>query len=268
MNADELLDYKVREALGSFPGKASAVIETKRFRISFNGNGLMKSASTIKLAVLLEAFRQIDQNRLRTYDVVKLSPEDFAEGSGVLFHMGSVKRLSIEDLLTLMIIVSDNTASNKAIDLIGIDKVNNLMVELGCAETVLGRKFMDFEAASIGQENYTSSADLVTMLKQADSGVLLSADSRKRILHMLGKQQLLANLHGRINEEDEISIFSKSGSLPGVVNDAGIFVYRGQKVYAAVMLEDCPNNHSGQELIAEIGSNIHDWLKTTESPAD
>ncbi|HSJ36836.1 MAG TPA: serine hydrolase [Planococcus sp. (in: firmicutes)] len=268
MTADELLESKVNKSLQNFSGKVSAVVETQNSRIDFNGQEQMKSASTIKLAVLLEAYRQVDHNLLNSYELVKLRPEDFTEGSGVLFHLDSIKELSINDLLALMIIVSDNTASNIAIRIVGIDKVNALLAELGCAETILGRKFMDFSAASKGLDNYTSAGDLVAMLKAVDTGVLLSEDSRTRVLHILRKQQLLANLHGRIDEDDEVTIASKSGSLPGVVNDAGIFEYRGNKVYAAVLLEESADNHSGQELIAEIGGYIYDWLKTTKSPAE
>ena len=268
MTADELLESKVKKLLHSFAGKASAVVETKNSRIDFNGQEQMKSASTIKLAVLLEAYRQVDRNLLDSYELVKLLPEDFTEGSGVLFHLDSIKELSINDLLALMIIVSDNTASNIAIRLVGIDKVNALLRELGCAETMLGRKFMDFGAAAKGLDNYTSAANLVTLLTAVDAEDLLSENSRSRVLHILRKQQLLANLHGRIDEDDEVTIASKSGSLPGVVNDAGIFEYRGNKVYAAVLLEESPDNHSGQELIAEIGSYINEGLKTTKSPAE
>ena len=268
MTVDEQLETSVLKALNRFAGTASAVVETQNNRIDFNGQRQLQSASTIKLAILLEAYRQIDCNLLKPYGIVKLRPEDFTDGSGVLFHLTSVKELSVEDLLTLMIIVSDNTASNIAIRLVGIDKVNALLAQLGCVTTVLERKFMDFEAAARGLDNYTSASDLVALLKSVDSGALLSEDSRRRAMHILQQQQLLANLHGRIDEEDEVSIASKSGSLPGVVNDAGIFEYRGNKVYAAVLLDGSPDNHSGQELIAEVGGYIVDWLKAIESPAE
>lgn len=268
MKSDEILEFDCKSLLSRFSGKVSAVIETKSSRIEVNGHRQMRSASTIKLAVLLEAYRQIDQGLLKPYELIKLKPDEFTEGSGVLFHLDSVKTLSLEDLLKLMIIVSDNTASNVAIRIVGIDHVNTLLRDLDCAETFLGRKFMDVGATLQGIDNFTSAADLVTLLKAVDSGRLLSEDSRRRVLHILKKQQLLANLHGRIDEEDEVTIASKSGSLPGIVNDAGIFEYRGNKVYAAVLLDHSPDNHTGQELIAEIGGYIHNWLKAIESPAE
>ncbi|WP_281863028.1 serine hydrolase [Planomicrobium okeanokoites] len=268
MKKERKLEAQVENALERFLGQASVVIETGDDRIDFNGNAQMKSASTIKLAVLLEAYRQVDQNLMKTYDLISLKPEDFTEGSGVLFYLDSVKELSFEDLLTLMIIVSDNTASNIAIQIVGIDNINRLLQRLGCAETVLEQKFMDVHSALEGLDNYTSAADLVTLLKAVDSGGLLSEDSRRRVLHILKKQQLLAGLHGRIEEEDEVTVASKSGSLPGVVNDAGILEYRGNKVYTAVLTSDSPDHHSGQELIAEIGGYIYDWLKAKESPAN
>ncbi|MFD1031269.1 serine hydrolase [Metaplanococcus flavidus] len=263
MEAHKILESRVKGALESFTGKASSVIETNNYRIDFKGHEQLKSASTIKLAVLLEAYRQIDRNLLKPYSIIKMKPEDFTEGSGVLFHLNSVNELSFEDLLTLMIIVSDNTASNIAIRTVGMDRVNKLLHDLDCSQTLLGREFMDFGAARQGLDNFTSAADLVTMLKAADSDGLLSEDSRRRVFHILKKQQILANLHGRIDEMEEVSIASKSGNLPGVVNDAGVFEYRGNKVYAAVVINDSPDNHSGQELIAEIGSYIYDWLKTS-----
>lgn len=267
MKLDEELESGVKKALERFPGKVSVFVETGSSRIEVNGGASMKAASTIKVPILLEAYRQIDQDVIKPYDLVKLSPEDFTAGSGVLFHLTSVKELSVEDLLTLMIIVSDNTASNVAMRNVGMDNINALMKRIGCRQTVLEREFMDFDAALEGAENYTSAADLVTMLKAVDTGALLSPDSRERVLHILKNQQLLANLHGRIDEDDEVTVASKSGGLPGVVNDAGIFEYRGNKVYAAVLLEQSPDNHTGQEIIAEIGGHIYNWLKSKESPA-
>lgn len=268
MKRQQLLRARATRALESYPGNVSAVVETSSGRIEVDAHSRMKSASTIKLAVLLEAYRQFDRSILNANDLVKLKPEDFTEGSGVLFHLDSVKELSIRDLLTLMIIVSDNTASNIAIRTVGMDNVNVLMRENGCTDTTLGREFMDFEAASRGLDNITSAADLVAMLKAADTGELFSEESRQHIIHTLKRQQFLANLHGRIDEDDEVAIASKSGSLPGVVNDAGIFEYRGEKVYVAVLVNDAPDNHSAQELIAEIGGYVYDWLKNKENPAE
>ncbi|WP_033543097.1 serine hydrolase [Planococcus sp. CAU13] len=261
MSADELLKSRILTTLGEFTGRVSAVIETAGKRIDINGNARLKSASTIKLAVLLEAFRQVDREILKPHELIPLHPEDFTEGSGVLFRMNSVKMLSLEDLLTLMIIVSDNTASNVSIRTVGIENVNRMLEELRCSETVLGREFMDFRAAAEGADNWTSAADLVKMLKAVDLEGFVSPDSRKRVLHILKNQQLIANLHGRIDEDAEVEVYSKSGGLPGTVNDAGIFEYRGHKVYAAVLLDDSPDNHTGQEIIAEIGGHIYSWLK-------
>lgn len=169
MKAYRILDAQVKNALDRFPGKASLTIETRTGRIDCKGHEQMKSASTIKLAILLEAYRQVDHNLIKPYDMISIKPEDFTEGTGVLFHLDSVKKLSFEDLLTLMIIVSDNTASNVVIQTIGIDNINMLLSILGCQETVLERKFMDVLSALHGLDNFTSAADLVTMLKATES---------------------------------------------------------------------------------------------------
>lgn len=255
---------KIKNVLKDFQGDASLLIEAEGQQIAFNETRQMRAASVIKLPILIEGYRQMDSGMLSPTEKMAVEPSDLVLGSGVLFHLESVKQLSMYDILTLMMIVSDNTASNMAIRKLGLDAINKLCDEAGCTATHLGRFFMDFEAAAKGIDNVTSAKDMVALLKSVDSGNLLSEDSRKRVLHTLKQQQLMANLHGRIEEDSEVSIASKSGGLPGVVNDVGIFEYNGQKAYVAVLLGKLKDNHSGQEIIAEIGWLLYQYLLGNE----
>lgn len=258
------LKQKVEERLLKAAGIGSIFIETEGQSIIINPDKKMRAASVIKLPILLEGYRQIDSGKISGTQKISLSKEELAGGSGVLAHLESVRQLSLHDILMLMIIVSDNTASNLAIKHLGMENVNEFTAMLGCTNTILGRRFMDFEATEKGLDNFTSARDMVLCLKEADTGKILSKKSGQKIIHTLKQQQLSANLHGRIDEGSEVSIASKSGSLSGVVNDVGIFELNGLKVYVAVLLDELPDNHTGQEIIADIGWYIYKYLHEIE----
>ncbi|WP_186725532.1 serine hydrolase [Planomicrobium sp. CPCC 101110] len=258
------LKQKIEERLLKIDGIGSLFIETEGQSITINPDRKMKAASVIKLPILLEGYRQIDSGIISGTDRISLSKKELVGGSGILAHLESVRELSVHDILMLMTIVSDNTASNLAIKHLGMENINGLTAMLGCTNTVLGRQFMDLEAAEKGLDNFTSARDMVLCLKEADTGKTLAKKSRQQVIHTLKQQQLTANLHGRIDEDSEVSIASKSGSLSGVVNDVGMIELSGQKVYVAVLLGDLPDNHTGQEIIADIGWYIHEYLHEME----
>ncbi|TWT04935.1 serine hydrolase [Planomicrobium sp. CPCC 101079] len=258
------LKKKIEERLLNVDSNYSMFIETEGQSISINPDKKMRAASVIKLPILIEGYRQIDNGEINAKVGIVWSEKDLVGGSGVLADLTSVHELSLPDILMLMTIVSDNTASNLAIKHLSIEKINRLSEVLGCTNTILGRQFMDFEAAEKGLDNYTSARDMVLFLKEAETGKILSEESKQQVKHALSQQQFVANLHGRFDENSEVIIASKSGSLEGVVNDVGIFEYRGMKVYAAVLLDNLPDNHTGQEIIADIGWYVYEYLHETD----
>jgi len=254
------LKKKVEERFENLKIDYSVFIESEKQSITLNPEKKMRAASVIKVPILLEGYRQIGSGEINGDAKIDLTEEDVVGGSGVLAHLTSVRQLSLVDILTLMTIVSDNTASNLAIKVLGLEKINELSKKLGCKNTVLGRKFMDFKAAEKGIENFTSAKDMVLFLKAIDAGDILSEKNTQQVIHTLKQQQFITNLHGRFDEDGEVAVASKSGSLPGVVSDVGIFEYAGYKSYVAVLLGNLPDNHTGQEIIADIGWYIHEYL--------
>src|SRR5438552_89725 len=95
---------------------------------------------------------------------------DRVDGSGVLRHMRDVDRLSLRDLATLAVIVSDNTATNRLIERIGVDRVGERLREWGCPKTRLSRKMYDFEAAKRGHENVMTARETVSLLVRLQRG--------------------------------------------------------------------------------------------------
>ena len=113
---------------------------------------LLPTASTIKIAILYELFRQAEEGRIALDDPQPLSPSARAGGAGILQELRSPV-LSLRDLATLMIVLSDNTATNAVIDAVGMDNVTRRMEGLGLTGIRLRRRMIDLEAARRGDEN-------------------------------------------------------------------------------------------------------------------
>ena len=124
--------------------------EKLRHGFSVGGSCAVLSASTIKLLVLAEVFRQAEEGSLSLAEGVTLTAEKRTGGDGILKELLSGHTFTLKELCTLMIIVSDNEAANLLLDRVGMDKVNQLGEDLGLTATHLGRKMMDSAARDAG----------------------------------------------------------------------------------------------------------------------
>lgn len=171
--------------------------------------------------------------------------------------------LRLDDIALLMLAVSDNMAANILIDRLGIDAVVKSISAIGSEETLLERKFMDFEAKKQGRDNFTSARDLANVLEriQAHDG---------RMLDMLSVQKNISKLPAKFPFEDaddlESVIAHKTGELPGCEHDAGILFYRsGSPVIAAVLTCGIPNRLAGCGFCADAGNIIYDAFAPSRS---
>jgi beta-lactamase class A len=135
------------------------------------------TASTIKIAILYELYRQADEGRLDLDEVRPLPAGARAAGSGVLGELRA-PALTLRDYATLMILVSDNSATNLLIDTVGMDRVNARMRALGVEGLALRRRMMDVDAARRGDENVATPAALARLLDVVRTGEGLGAASR------------------------------------------------------------------------------------------
>ena len=143
------LEHKIRAIADGVDGVVGVTIQdlTTTERFALRGDTVFTQASAIKLPVLVELFRQVEQGRHGLDDLITLEENDVVPGSGVLQRLtpGSV-RMTLRDVATLMVTVSDNTATNMIIDRVGMENVNQTMVRHGLPQTKLQRKMMDSEA--------------------------------------------------------------------------------------------------------------------------
>ncbi len=159
-----------RAALASLPGEAGAFASASDGRAIFceREDELFPSGSVIKLPLVMTLHADAARGLVDLDE--RVSVGDRVDGTGVLRHVRDVERLSLRDLATLAIIVSDNTATNRLIERIGVDRVGERMREWGCPLSRLSRKMYDFEAAKRGNENVMTARETVSLLLRLQHG--------------------------------------------------------------------------------------------------
>ena len=159
-----------RAALASLPAEAGAFASDLDGQALFceNEDEPFPSASVIKLPLVMTLYADAARGLVDIDESVRVG--DLVDGSGVLRHMRDVQQLSLRDLALLAIIVSDNTATNRLIERIGIERVGERLREWGCSKTRLSRKMYDFEAAKRGHENIMTARECVSLLLRLQRG--------------------------------------------------------------------------------------------------
>jgi beta-lactamase class A len=210
---------------------------------AINADTPVPTASVIKLAVLFEALKQIQEGKAHFDDTVRLTKENQVEGSGVLMFFDAPQALTLKDALTMMIIVSDNTATNIAIDALGLKNIDDRIQWLGFRDTWLYKKVAkppvgpmppDQKQFGLGKTTAREMANLMerfaTCNLNAPGGTAKPPEQDEKLcaaaMHML-KNQFYRNSIPRYLEtidttEGESKIANKTGALDEVRNDVGV----------------------------------------------
>ena len=262
------LEHKIRAIADGVDGVVGVTIQdlTTTERFALRGDTVFTQASAIKLPVLVELFRQVEQGRHGLDDLITLEENDVVPGSGVLQRLtpGSV-RMTLRDVATLMVTVSDNTATNMIIDRVGMENVNQTMVRLGLPQTKLQRKMMDSEAWLADRENLSTPNEQARLLELIHRGDVLNDASRKELLHILSIPK-----SSRIRPllPSGTRVAHKTGTVSGVVVDVGIVYLEGRPFIIAGMgnwLVDGPEAERALEQVALAAYQYFDRLQHSNS---
>src|SRR5256884_9071540 len=209
-----------RAALGSLPGEAGAFASDAAGHALFceNEDELFPSASVIKLPLVMTLYADGARGLLDLDERVVVG--DRVDGSGVLRHMRDVDRLSLRDLAMLAIIVSDNTATNRLIERIGLERVGERLGEWGCSKTRFSRKMSDFEAAKRGNENLMTARETVSLLVRLERGECEDRATSDAVLAVLEQCQDRTMLLRYLPYGAKVP--HKTGTLDESRNDAAI----------------------------------------------
>lgn len=243
MNERLTLEKRIAAEIASYDGTMSVYADDlKGTVIRIGAEEKFETASTIKTYILACLFDQVEQGKASLEDMLTYEKKHFVDGSGVLRSLDFGASLRVKDVATLMIIVSDNVATNMIIDYLGIDTINHCIQKLGCKDTVLHNP-IDFERYR--QLGTSTPADYASLFTRMVKGGLISEESDKKMIEILKKQHYNSMLTKSLppfyldsedtGEEEMFSIASKSGSMDACRNDGGI-IYTPYGPYVLVMM--------------------------------
>ncbi|WP_338992990.1 serine hydrolase [Fusobacterium vincentii] len=225
---------------------------------SVNGDKKVLSASMIKLLILAELMKKIFENKFSFSDTVMMANFMKIGGDGVLKELNTGHHFTLKELATLMIIVSDNQATNILIDFLGMENINQLGKELDLKETFLGRKMMDAEARKKGYDNYTCADDISLLLKLIYQEKLINKEASQLMLDILLRQQQGERLQRYL--PSDIKIAHKCGDLDNLENDGGI-IWLGDRAYILVVLTNGMPNLQCKQTIGKISKFVYDKME-------
>jgi beta-lactamase class A len=237
----------------------------------WNGDEVFYAASVIKVPIMAAVFFAIQNESLNLGDSILLKKEDFVGGSGVLQHLTPGTSLTLYDIITLMIIQSDNTATNILIDLVGVEQIQQTIRKAGMEKSTFYNKLMMHSVLSKGI-NQVTALDMAKLLKEIDTGRMASAYAGMQMIEIMKKQQIRDCLSGKLpspyselmNGEVRWDLANKTGWIPGVRHDVGVFYVGERKLIASVLSKDVDDLQSKQ-VLADIGLEIYNYLLVTGS---
>jgi beta-lactamase class A len=225
------------DAIASFSGIAGVAVMDARSAtvIAAGGDDVFPTASTIKVHLLAYLFDLAASGAIDVDARGPVGPR--VGGSGVLRYMASVQHLSWRDLATLMIVASDNTATNRIIERLGFDGVREFLDRLSLLHTTLERMMMDVDATSEGRDNRATPREIVQMLEHLRSGPSIRAEARAQSLQVLCIRKPAALAAAA---PPGALVACKPGSLDGVRSEAGIVTLGETSLIVSVMTRDGP----------------------------
>ena len=212
-------------------------------------------ASTIKLAILYELFKQADERRVNLDEVRPVDRRHVVGGSGVLIQL-SAPAMPLRDYATLMVVLSDNTATNLLMDAVGMENVTRRMSAMGTG-LKLRRRMIDIEAARRGDENVGSPADLARLLTGIYRSEGLERKSSEALVDILKKPKPSALREG---VPPSVAVANKTGTLEGVAADAGVVYLSGRPYVFVATTTFLESNAAGEAAIRAASQTAYDYF--------
>ena len=191
-----------------------------------NADTVFPQASAIKIPILIELMHEAQTGKLNLSERVEIHRAGLVGGSGVLqFFSEGDSAVSLRDLAVLMVVLSDNSATNLIINRVGMDNVNAMLIGLGLDKTVLARKMIDIAAEQADQENRSTPRQMATLVEELNAGKLLDAEHTKMALEIL---EYPKDSPLRAGVPSTVTVAEKPGSLSGAQCDSGIVFLAGR----------------------------------------
>jgi beta-lactamase class A len=261
------LETRVRAIADRFDGVMGvAILDLTDGRIfSLNADRAFPTASSIKIAVLVELYRQDEETRAgakgkaRLDDTYTFDPKDLVEDSRIMAGLtAGVTHVTNRDLAQFMVAVSDNAAANILIDRVGKDNVNAMLRGLGLSKTKLRRKMIDIAAARRGDENVATPEEMVRFLEAIYKEKVLHKEATAALIKQLStlKQSYIPRFL-----PENVQVANKPGELEAVRTDSGIVFAANRPFAISVVTAYDRDERDAERAISEVALEAYRYFE-------
>jgi beta-lactamase class A len=273
--AQSSLDTLVRAEITPFKGKVYLFAKNLDAGVtySFNGDERVRTASTIKVAVMIEAFTRVSEGRAKWTDELVLTKAARYGGSGVLPELADGLRLTLRDCVNLMMVVSDNTATNMVLDYLTTDAVNSRMGTLGFKETRIMRRIGGGGESKEGKEpdnkrfglGATTPHEMVQILEKLEAGQIVNKAAAKDMIDLMKREQARYAIGRTIDSP----MASKYGALDRLRSCVAIMYTKHGRIAMAITVDDMPEiiwsvDNPGYLLMSRLSLILLEGLKSPQ----
>lgn len=245
--AQSSLDDNVKTLVGSFKGNVSLFAKNLDTGETYalNPDERVRTASTIKIAVMIEAFARVDEGKIKWTDKVVVTKEKKVSGSGILTELSDGLSLTLRDAVNLMMVLSDNTATNLVLDVVTTDAVNARMESLGFKNIKINRKVGSGGESAAGKDpenkkfglGVATPREMVLVMEKLERGEIVSAAVSKEMIELMKREQG-RNAIGR--SLWTVPMASKSGALDRLRSAVAILYTKKGKIAMAISCDEMP----------------------------
>jgi beta-lactamase class A len=267
------LDAQIKTEVGSFKGKVflfAKNLDTGE-TYSFNGDERVRTASTIKIAVMVEAFARVAEGKAKWSDQLVLTKAARFSGSGVLPELADGLRLTLRDSVNLMMTISDNTATNLVLDYLTTDAVNARMASLGIKQIRIMRRVGSGGESIEGKDpnnkrfglGVATPREMVVLMEKLERGEVISPTVSKEMIDLMKREQA----HYAIGRTLlDVPMATKYGALDRLRSSVGIIYTKQGRIAMAITCDDMPElnwsvDNPGYLLMSRLSLLLIEGLK-------
>lgn len=222
---------------------------------NYRENDIFVSASIIKIPIMLAILNQVMNNNISLENYIEIEENDILYDNEC-FKRG-IYKYSVKDLITWMIIESDNSSTNILIKYLGFDKINKYFKEIGLEDTKLERLMLDKDAIKKGKNNYTSLCDMYKCFKHIVNKDILIDEFCSLALDILYKQQINNQINRYIKN---VKFAHKTGSLEYLNSDVGIFELNNQIYFIGISIYNASRKNGDKKSVAKLSKIIYKYI--------